>query len=230
MVNATRWEQVTNIVSHYYGAEASASRADALRHAPRDVVAADAETLKLELSRGDLERIADLLAEMASESTKCSLADRQRTRQRIEVALTRMTHAFWLRRTLYAVTYLLGLTFALAGLYYALRGDWQRGLVVGGVGVLHITASIVRNAVSGVRESSSDLLQLRAAYGAFFAEIDQWQHRYTSLDSPDALYTKRAVTRQYRSSARHAVELIERYCKPAPAATPEIPEGTENEA
>ena len=158
MLDAARWEQVTFIISYYYGSVADGSRADALRYAPRDVVAADAETLKLTLSRCDLERIADLLAEMVSEATKCSLADRQRTRERIEAALTRMTRAFWLRRTLYATTYLLGLAFALAGLYYAVRGDWLHGLVVGGVGAAHIAASIVRNAVSGVRESSSDLL------------------------------------------------------------------------
>lgn len=222
MSHATRWQQVNRIVSHYYGAEADASRADALRQLPRDVLAADAKVLQLDLCSDDLERIADLLAEMASQATNCSLADRERMRRRIEVALTRMKRAFLLRRTLYAAVYLLGLTFALVGLYYSLRGDWQRGLIIGGVGAAHIAVSMTRNAVSGVRESSSDLLQLRAAYTSFFAEIDQWQHRYTSLDFPDALNVKRVVALQYRRSAKHAIELIDRYCKPAQVAIPQI--------
>ena len=213
MAYATRWEQITRLIDHYYGIRSNASSADRLHQAPRDVLVADAKTLKLNLSTSDLERIGDLLAEMTAESTKCSLSDRELTRLRIETALARMKRAYWLRRILYSAIYSLGLGFALLGLYYSVRGQWQRGLIIGGLGAANIAISITRNAVSGVRESSSDLLQLRAAYTAFFAEIDQWQHRYTSLDLADALDLKRSVADQYRQSALHAVVFIETYCK-----------------
>jgi hypothetical protein len=105
-------------------------------------------------------------------------------------------------------------------MYYAVRGDWARGLVIGGLGAANIALSITRNAVSGVRASSSDLLQLRAAYTAFFNEVAQWQHRYTSLDSAGALDEKLYVALQYRRSAAHAVDLIETYCKLEPSPVP----------
>src|SRR5215471_17096672 len=178
MTDTTRWEQVARVISEYYGVNADPARADQLRLAPREVLAADAKRLQLGLSAGDLNRIGDLLAVMSSEATAFSLSDRERTRQRIEKALTRMKRTFWLRRILYGAVYLLGLAFALAGMYFAIRGDWQRGLMIGGLGATNIALSVTRNAVSGVRASSSDLLQLRAAYTAFFTEIAQWQHRY----------------------------------------------------
>jgi hypothetical protein len=230
MQTSTRREEIARLVSYYHGADAGAEKADALRQAPREVVAADAATLSLHLGAADLERVADLLAAMSQEATKCSLADRDRTRRRIENALSRMKHAYWLRRALYGALYLLGLAFILTALYYSVRAKWGHALIIGGVGAAHIAISIVRNAISGVRESSSDLAQLRAAYGSFFAEVDQWQHRYTALDSADALGAKRVVAREYRRSAEHATELIERHCKPHPLPRPDLPSAPEQKA
>ena len=203
--------EVSALLDYFFGSASNSERVRQFWYSPKDAVNEATQTLRLDLSQPEINSIAIAMTESVRLATAQSVTQRKRSEQRVERSIRSMKSAFQVQIVMHNVMFYLGVSLIVAAVIFAFRGNSLAALVIGGIGVFDLAIFFLKEPVEGIHESVGNLLQLRAAYNAFFAQLDQWQLHFDNLAGAEFLGPKRQITNLIQLSTEHTVQLIHDY-------------------
>lgn len=203
--------KVSTLLDYFFGSGSHSERVEQFWYSPKDALHEAIQTLGLALSQDEINSIATVMTESVRLATAQSVTQRKRSEQRVERSIRSMKSAFQVQIVMHNVMFYLGVSLIVAAVVCAFQGNSPAALVIGGIGVFDLAIFFLKEPVEGLHESVGNLLQLRAAYNAFFAQLDQWQLYFDKLTGAQFLGTKHQITNLIQDSTEHTVQLIHDY-------------------
>jgi len=126
--------------------------------------------------------------------------------------------------TMYTVAFYLGVGMVLASIYAGLVGGSETSaLVLGGLGMADILASMIFQPAQALQDSRGNLAQLQAAFFSWFNDVYNWNNYLQFIDraatgngQPPAFDKLREVSDAQMRNVEHIMKLVERYCEKRP--------------
>lgn len=204
-------KKVRTLLDYLLGPASNSERVRQFWYSPGDAIREADDALALGLSGEEIGSIAIVITEGIRLATEQSVLQQKRSEQRIERSIRSMKSSFRVQIVMHNVMFYLGATLVVASMVFAFLGKWPAALSIGGIGVFDLAIFFLKEPIEGVHESAGNLLQLRAAYNAFFAQLSQWQLYFDNLDKPQFVETKRQITKLIRHSTQQTIQLIHDY-------------------
>jgi hypothetical protein len=123
--------------------------------------------------------------------------------------------------TMYTVAFYLGVGMVLGSIYAGLvAGSETSALVLGGLGMADILASMIFQPAQALQDSRGNLAQLQAAFFSWFNDVYNWNNYLQFIDraatgngQPPAFDKLREVSEAQMRNVEHIMKLVERYCE-----------------
>jgi ABC-type multidrug transport system fused ATPase/permease subunit len=202
---------VSVLLDYLFGPNSHSERVEQFWYSPNDALHDANQTLRLDLSRDEITPIVTVITESVRMATAQSVTQRKRSEQRVERSIRSMKSAFRVQIVMHNVMFYLGVSLIMAAVVSAIKGHSLASLVIGGIGVFDLAIFFLKEPVEGLHESVGNLLQLRAAYNSFFAQLDQWQLYFDKVAGAEFLGIKHQITNLIQDSTDHTVQLIHDY-------------------
>jgi hypothetical protein len=203
--------EMGRLLDYVFGDSSNAERVRLFWYSPKDSLNEAIETLELAISQEEINSIALVMTESVRLATTQSITQRKRSEQRVERSIRSMKSAFQVQIVMHNVMFYLGVSLIVTAVVCAFQGNSLASLVIGGIGIFDLAIFLIKKPVEGLHESVGNLLQLRAAYNAFFAQLDQWQLYFENLSGAQFLETKHQITNLMQHSTENTVQLIHDY-------------------
>lgn len=110
----------------------------------------------------------------------------------------------------------MGIALIIISAISAFNGKLVTGVVLGSIGLTDLIFFLIKEPIEGIHESVGNLMQLRAAYNSYFAQLAQWQLYFDYQNEPESIEEKRQVSDMIHKYTATTLDFIERYCEPIP--------------
>jgi ABC-type multidrug transport system fused ATPase/permease subunit len=210
-MNLTNLE-LARLLDHLIGSKSDYGRVRELWYSPTEAVKMAVQQTGLS-PEPDYELIAMVLTENALRATDQAATQRRRSEARVNRSIRSMKASFIIMVVMHNTVFYLGVALVVLAAFWAFQGNAIAAALIGSVGLLELALFFLKEPVEGVHESIGDLLQLRAAYNSYFAQLDQWQLYYDNVSDAALFPTKRQIGHEIQQSTETTVQLVEHYTK-----------------